>query len=153
MLENCIYFLFYRRLRKIFKKISMASKLSDNLFRRTVRTMTAILKSRSTGALVGIDVLYFMNKAFIWGYLFSILMKVSLSRREKSTSSKSSSFSDRLSSYCRKSSVNDCRSRSSTGVKAIQIPAASVLFWYFWLLPHSSTLHLRRDVRVAAAIK
>jgi hypothetical protein len=27
------------------------------------------------------------------------------------------------------------------------------LFWYFWLLPHSSTLHLRRDVRVAAAIK
>jgi hypothetical protein len=92
MLENCIYFLFYRRLRKIFKKISMVSKLSDNLFRRTVRTMTAILKSRSTGALVGIDVLYFMNKAFIWGYLFSILMKVSLSRREKSILSKSSSY-------------------------------------------------------------
>ena len=72
--ELYLFFSFYPRLRKIFKRISICSKLSDNLFRRTVRTIAAILKSSSTGTLVGIDVLYFMNKVLLWGYLFSISM-------------------------------------------------------------------------------
>ncbi len=61
----------------ILNKSSISNKASLNLFRLTVKIREAWLNSLSTGALVGIVVLFFKNNCFIWGYLSSIVMLVS----------------------------------------------------------------------------
>jgi hypothetical protein len=99
------------------------------------------------------DVISHEKYAFTWRYysVFRISIEISLSLKNKSTSSNPSSFSDWLSSSCKKSSARDYRLRSSTGVSASNTSCFSFNFLLFAASPLIH-LHLKKGW-VAAAIK